>query len=393
MRKHSFTLFLTEPAVAAAVRMKEKQADARWMDHALALARHGEGLSSPNPMVGAVLVRGGRKVGEGFHVYDKLKHAEITALESAGRRARGATLYVNLEPCCHRGRTGPCTRAVIDAGVKRVVAAMRDPNPAVAGRGFRQLRVAGIKIDIGLREAEAQELNESFTRWVTARQPFVTLKSAMTFDNKIAWPAREKKKHSRWITSRESRNEVQRMRHASDAILTGIGTVLADNPSLTDRTGRPRRRPLLRVVFDSRLRLPRRSQLVRSAKGDLLIFTAAKIDSRKARRLEKAGAELVRVRRTTGGLDLRAILRELARRKILSVLIEAGTRVNSAALLARIVDKLVIFSAEKRAGSGGTPWATKRAADRIKRLSNFGIQRFGSDYCYSGYLRDVYGNH
>lgn len=363
------------------------------MDRALALARRGEGLASPNPMVGAVLVRADRKIGEGFHVYDKLKHAEILALESAGRQARGATLYVNLEPCSHHGRTGPCTRAIINAGVKRVVAAMRDPNPAIAGCGFRQLRAAGIKVEIGLREAEARELNERFARWITARQPFVTLKSAMTLDGAIAWPLLERKKHSRWITSRESRNEVQRMRHASDAVLTGIGTVLADDPALTDRTGRSRRRPLLRVILDSRLRLPPDSKLVRSAKGDLLIFTAARIDSPKARRLLEAGTEIVRVQRTRAGLNLRAILRDLARRNILSVLIEAGTRVNSAALLARIPDKLVIFSAEMTAGRGGTPWATTHAATRIKRLSNFGLQRFGPDYRYVGYLRDVYRNH
>ena len=174
----------------------------------------------------------------------------------------------------------------------------------------------------------------------------------MTLDGAIAWPLLGRKKHSRWITSRESRNEVQRMRHASDAIITGIGTVLADDPALTDRTGRSRRRPLLRVILDSRLRLPPDSKLVRSAKGDLLIFTAARIDSPKARRLLEAGAEIVRVQRTRAGLNLRAILRDLARRNILSVLIEAGTRVNSAALLARIPDKLVIFSA----GIDGRAW-------------------------------------
>ena len=363
------------------------------MDRALALARKGQGLASPNPMVGAVLVRGGRKVGEGFHAYDKLKHAEIVALDSAGKSARGATLYVNLEPCCHRGRTGPCTKAIIAAGVKRVVAAMRDPNPAVAGRGFRQLRAAGIKVEVGLREPEAQTINEAFARWISARRPFVTLKTAMTRDGAIAWPLRGRKKHARWITSSESRAEVQRMRHASDAILTGVGTVLADNPSLTDRTGKCRRRALLRVILDSRLRIPLNSKLARSANGDLLIFTSAKVDSLKARRLTKTGAEVICTRRGAGGLDLRAILGELARRNIQSVLIEAGTRVNSAALMARVVDKLVIFSSESLAGPGGKPWATKLAAARIRKRTQFGIRQFGPDHCYSGNLRDVYGNH
>jgi diaminohydroxyphosphoribosylaminopyrimidine deaminase/5-amino-6-(5-phosphoribosylamino)uracil reductase len=373
--------------------MKQEHSDERWMDRALALARKGRGLASPNPMVGAVLVRDGRNVGEGFHVYDKLKHAEILALESAGRRARGATLYVNLEPCCHRGRTGPCTKAIVAAGVERVVTAMRDPNPAVAGRGFRELRATGIKVENGLREAEAQELNEAFARWISAQRPFVTLKTAMTRDGAIAWPSHGRKKHIRWITSRESRDEVQRMRHASDAILSGIGTVLADNPALTDRTGKRRRRRLLRVILDSRLRIPLNSKLVRSAKRDLLIFTTAKVDSPKARRVIKAGAEVLQARRGAGGVDIGAVLCELARRNILSVLIEAGTHVNSAALLAGIVDKLVIFSSEAPAGPGGKPWATKRAAGRIKKLTQFGIRRFGQDYCYTGNLRNVYRNH
>jgi diaminohydroxyphosphoribosylaminopyrimidine deaminase / 5-amino-6-(5-phosphoribosylamino)uracil reductase len=363
------------------------------MDRALALARRGEALASPNPMVGAVLVRNGKVVGEGFHKYDGRKHAEILALESAGSRSRGATLYVNLEPCSHHGRTAPCTKALIAAGVRRVVAAMRDPNRSVSGRGFRQLRAAGIKVEVGLREADARELNEAFARWIATRLPLVTLKSAMTVDGAIAWPRRTRKKFPRWISSRESRNEVQRMRHAADAILTGIGTVFADDPLLTDRTGRKRRRPLLRVVLDSRLRLPSRSRLARSASADVLIFTAARLNSPKAKQLQKAGVEVVRIRRTKSGLDIRAVLRELARREILSVMIEAGTAVNSSALLARIVDKLVIFGAEKVAGPGGKPWVTKRAAARLYTLSALRMQRFGPDRCFTGYLRDVYRNH
>jgi diaminohydroxyphosphoribosylaminopyrimidine deaminase/5-amino-6-(5-phosphoribosylamino)uracil reductase len=203
-------------------------------------------------MVGAAIVRDGRVVGEGFHTYQGIKHAEVIALESAGKKSLGATLYINLEPCSHHGRTPPCTKALIAGGVRRVVAAMRDPNPKVAGRGFRQLRAAGIKVEVGLRDLEARQLNEGFARWITARLPLVTLKSAMTVDGAIAWPARARKKSPRWITSRESRKQVQKMRHAHDAVLTGIGTVLADDPLLTDRTKRPRRRALLRVILDSR---------------------------------------------------------------------------------------------------------------------------------------------
>jgi diaminohydroxyphosphoribosylaminopyrimidine deaminase/5-amino-6-(5-phosphoribosylamino)uracil reductase len=363
------------------------------MDRALALALQGEAMASPNPMVGAVLVRNGRVVGEGLHTYQGIKHAEIIALESAGSKSRGATLYINLEPCYHRGRTGPCTKALIAAGVRRVVAAMRDPNPKVAGRGFRQLRAAGIEVEAGLREIEARQLNEGFTRWITSGLPLVTLKSAMTVDGAISWPVRTRDQSSRWITSKESRKHVQKMRHAQDAVLTGIGTVLADDPLLTDRTKRPRRRRLLRVILDTRLRLSTGSRVVRSAKNDVLVFTAAQLESPKATRLRNAGIELVRIRRTRNGLDIRAVLRELARREILKVIIEAGTAVNSSALLARAADKLVVFRTEKTAGPGRKPWATKKAVATLDTLSELRNQRFGSDECFTGYLRDVYGHH
>jgi diaminohydroxyphosphoribosylaminopyrimidine deaminase / 5-amino-6-(5-phosphoribosylamino)uracil reductase len=367
--------------------------DAKWMDRALELARRGEALAGPNPMVGAVLVKNGRLVGEGFHTYEGIKHAEIIAIEAAGRKSRGATLYINLEPCSHQGRTPPCANALIAAGVRRVVAAMGDPNPKVAGRGFKLLRAAEIKVDIGLRQREAQELNEGFARWIASRLPLVTLKSAVTLDGAIAWPRRARKKSPRWITSAESRSEVQRMRHAADAILTGIGTVLADDPLLTDRTELPRKRPLLRVILDSRLRLPVRSKLVRSVKNDVLVFTRAKLNSPKAIALQGAGVELMQVKRESAGLDMRAVLRELGRREIQNVMIEAGSKINSAALLARIVDKLVIFGTDKIAGLGGKPCAEKRAADKVKRLSALRIRHVGPDYCYTGYLRDVYRNH
>jgi diaminohydroxyphosphoribosylaminopyrimidine deaminase/5-amino-6-(5-phosphoribosylamino)uracil reductase len=379
--------------VSSSTNTKRAADDAKWMDRALELARRVEALAGPNPMVGAVLVKNGRVVGEGFHTYDGIKHAEIIAIEAAGRKSRGATLYINLEPCSHQGRTPPCANALIAAGVRRVVAAMGDPNPKVAGRGFKLLRAAEIKVDIGLRQREAQELNEGFARWIATRLPLVTLKSAVTLDGAIAWPRRARKKSPRWITSAESRGEVQRMRHAADAILTGIGTVLADDPLLTDRTELPRKRPLLRVILDSRLRLPVRSKLVRSVKNDVLVFTRAKLNSPKAIALQGAGVELMQVKRESAGLDMRAVLRELGRREIQNVMIEAGSKINSAALLARIVDKLVIFGTDKIAGLGGKPWAEKRVADKVKRLSALRIRHVGPDYCYTGYLRDVYRNH
>jgi len=356
------------------------------MARALALARRGQALASPNPMVGAVLVRHGKVVGQGFHTYDGLRHAEIIALESAGPAARGATLYINLEPCSHQGRTPPCTRALIAAGVARVVAAMPDPNPRVAGRGFRQLRAAGIKVEYAdaFRE-EAQRLNEAFAAWIITRRPFVTLKSALTLDGRLALPG------ARWITSQASRAEVQRMRHASDALLTGIGTVLADDPLLTDRTGLPRRRPLLRVVVDSRLRLSPRSRLARSARGDVLVFTCASDSGARARALRRAGIEICSVRRSrTGEPDLRAVSAELGRRDILSVLLEAGPTLNAAASGAGLVDKIRFFYAPKIAGTLASPGSSSKRAVPPRELSGLRIERFGPDVAVEGYLRDVY---
>ena len=384
-------------APASSVTAPTAAADAVFMDHALELAARGVALASPNPMVGAVSVREGKIVGEGFHTYEGGRHAEIVALETAGEAARGATLYVSLEPCCHTGRTGPCTKAVIAAGVTRVVVAIEDPNPAVAGRGFKQLRAAGIEVVVGLREAEARRLNEAFARWIITRRPLVTLKSALTLDGQLVLPhprgrARRPRK-DRWISSPESRAEVQRMRHASDALLTGIGTVLVDDPLLTDRTGLPRRRKLLRVVMDSRLQLPLRSKLVRSADGDVLVFTRAREDSPKARALRRAGIEVVHVAGRGAKPDLRAVVAELGRREILSVLLEAGATLNSASLSAGIVDKMRVFFAPKVAGFAGTT-AGKRAASNglrsAQELQHITMAQFGVDFAIEGYLHDVY---
>ena len=368
------------------------------MDRALRLARQGEAQASPNPMVGAVLVRGGRVLAEAFHTYTGLRHAETLVLEAAGAAARGATLYVNLEPCCHTGRTGPCTDAIIKAGVGRVVASMTDPNPAVAGRGLKQLRKAGIEVEVGVREAEARRLNEAFARWISTGLPLVTLKSALTLDGRITLPKQDGRRASRgggrWITSEESRAEVQHMRHAADAVLTGIGTILADNPLLTDRTGLPRRRKLWRVVVDSRLRLPLRSKLVKSAEGDVLVFTRESPDTSRARALRRAGVEIARVRGRGRSIDLRAVLGELGRREVLSVLLEAGARLNGAALEAGIVDKMLLFYAPKIAGRDGLPLALgpSRTPLSARKLRNVTLHRFGPDFAVEGYLRDVYRN-
>jgi diaminohydroxyphosphoribosylaminopyrimidine deaminase / 5-amino-6-(5-phosphoribosylamino)uracil reductase len=363
------------------------KSDEFWMARALDLARRGVGLAHPNPAVGAVIVKSGRIVGEGFHVYERRDHAEIVALRQAGKRAKGATLYVTLEPCCHTGRTGPCTRAVAAAGISRVVGAMRDPHSAVAGQGFQRLRRAGIAVTIGVGESEAQILNESFSRWIVSKRPFVTLKTALTLDGQISQRATS----ATWITSPASRKEVQRMRHAADALLTGIGTVLADDPRLNDRSGLPRRRRLLRVVLDSRLRLPLRSELVRSVAEDLLVFTGVSRDSKKARALIRAGVEVVRLRTRRGRpghIDLREVIRQLGRREILSLMVEAGAELNGATLEAGLVDKMVLFYAPKIMGSCGVPMARipSRFFAKSPPLTNLKLRRCGPDFVVEGYF-------
>ncbi|HEV2386152.1 MAG TPA: bifunctional diaminohydroxyphosphoribosylaminopyrimidine deaminase/5-amino-6-(5-phosphoribosylamino)uracil reductase RibD [Candidatus Acidoferrales bacterium] len=365
--------------------------DQRWMKRALELARRGEALAHPNPMVGAVVVCDGRVVGEGFHTYDGVRHAEVIALEQARNHAAGATLYVNFEPCCHNGRTGPCTQAIADARIRRVVAAMQDPNPLVAGKSFRWLQRRGIEVTAGAEAADARRLNEAFGRWVGSRRPLVTLKAAATLDGQLA-PANA---GQRWITSDASRQRGQRLRHAADAVLTGIGTVLADDPLLTDRTGLPRRRPLLRVVVDSRLRLPPASRLVRSAAGDVVVYTLRSPRSPAARRLAQRGVRVVRVRARTGKPDLVAVLEELGRAEILSVLAEAGPGLNGALLERKLADKVFLFYAPKILGRATVPLAraVAPAARPLAAVTAVRLHRFGPDVALEGYLRDVYRDH
>jgi diaminohydroxyphosphoribosylaminopyrimidine deaminase/5-amino-6-(5-phosphoribosylamino)uracil reductase len=369
----------------------------RFMEHALELARKGLGLASPNPMVGCILVREGQIVGEGFHQYEKRAHAEIVALKSAGEKARGSTMYVTLEPCNHTSRTGPCTEAIIAAGVQRVVAAMEDPNPANSGSGFDRLRAAGIEVFTGAGEQEARSLNEPFARWIRTKKPFVTLKSALTLDGQLALPPERSKSHGRsskkkassWITSEESRAEVHRMRHAADAVLTGIGTVKIDDPLLTDRSGLPRRRPLLRVILDWGLTISPHSRIVQSAKNDVLVFTQQHANTRRIRALEKAGVEVVRAASRNGQIHLEAVLAELGRREILSVLLEAGPTLNGAALLAGIVHKFFLFYAPKISGEARVPFAIAPNL-KLPPLQRLRTQSFGSDIALEAYLQDVY---
>lgn len=315
-----------------------------YMAEALAEARKGLGQTSPNPAVGAVIVNQGAVVGRGFHVYADKSHAEIVALLAAGGRARGATVYLTLEPCSHEGRTGPCADALIAAGVGAVVVAMEDPNPLVSGKGMEKLRAAGIPVTLAAEHAEeAERLNEAFCFYMRERRPLVTLKSALTLDGKIAAPD----DNEGWITSEKARLHVQQLRHLTDTIVTGIGTVEADDCALTDRTGLPRSRPLLRIVLDSQLRVRPDSLMVQSGAADLLIATTSAANAERRRALEKAGVEIVVLDGPDGRTNLRALVEFLAGRGYQSLMIEAGSKVNGAALDAGIVDKIFFYYAPK----------------------------------------------
>jgi len=327
--------------------MREAFMGQAFMRAALDLAKKGIALATPNPMVGAVIVQDGEIVGRGFHTWAGLKHAEILALEEAGSRARGAVVYVTLEPCSHTGRTPPCVDALLAAGIAKIVAASADPNPLVAGEGFRGLRSAGVQVEIATDfGVEAEKLNEPFFHFIRTGRPLVILKSALTLDGKIAAP----EDNTGWITSERARAHVQELRHASDAIVTGIGTVLADDPQLTDRTGLPRARPLLRVVLDSTLRLPLESRLVETANEDLIVVGTSAASAERRRALENRGIVVKVFDGPRGRVDIRDVIALLGERRCLSVMIEAGSKVNWAALESGAVDKVFLYYAPKILG-------------------------------------------
>ena len=344
-----------------------------YMLQALALARQGTALASPNPMVGCVIVRDETVVGQGFHTWNGIKHAEVLALEQAGDLAAGATAWVTLEPCSHTGRTGPCADALSAAKIARVVIASGDPNPLVSGEGVRRLQAAGIEVTAATEhQAAAEKLNEGFIHFMRTGRPLVTLKCAVTLDGKIAAP----EDNTGWITSERARAHVQELRHATDAMLTGIGTAVADDPLLTDRSGLPRSRKLLRVVLDSTLRLPLDSKLMQSADGDLLIAATSAASGERRRALENRGAEVVIFDGPRGRVDIRDVIALLGKRQCLNVMIEAGSKVNWAALEAGAVDKVFFYYAPKILGGldslpmvGGTGRQRRMDAIRLERTT------------------------
>jgi len=381
------------------------ETDERFLHRALDLARQGIALASPNPRVGAVIANEqGEVMGQGFHTYDGLKHAEVLAIEQAGEKARGSTLYINLEPCSHQGRTGPCADAVIAAGVRRVVACMQDPNPQVSGQGFCRLRDAGIEVLTGILEDEARALNEPFAKYIRTRTPLITLKAAMTLDGKIAPPPSQSPNPtalgaggttSGWITSEPARAHVQELRHQHDAILVGIGTIVADDPLLTDRTTKPRRRRLLRVIVDSKLRLPMSSRVVQTAQEDVVVLCSFAEEKRK-KELQDHGIRVEQIPSVTvdGRPDMAGIARRLGEMEITSLLIEGGSMINWMALASGLVDKVFLYYAPKiLAGAGSVPFATGEGFPRMSEaayVKSIRLHRFGEDFAVEGYLKDPY---
>ncbi|OGX38520.1 MAG: riboflavin biosynthesis protein RibD [Omnitrophica WOR_2 bacterium RIFCSPHIGHO2_02_FULL_68_15] len=340
--------------------------DDRFMGMALALAARAQGQTRPNPMVGAVVVRHGRVVGIGYHHRAGWPHAEVLALRTAGARARGAVLYVTLEPCRHTGRTPPCVPAIVAAGVRRVVAAMPDPSPRMRGRGLRALRAAGLAVRAGVCRAEAQRLNEVYLTWRRRLRPFVTVKVAQSLDGKIATVTGD----SRWITGPAARRVAHALRGSVDAIMVGVRTVLADNPRLTVRKGTLAQaslfRPPLKVVVDSTCRTPTTARLLTG--GDpVLIATTTRAPSARRRALAARGAEILVLPSRDGQVDLRALLRALARREITHLLLEGGGELIAAALRDRLVDRWIAFLAPSLIGGRAAPTPVGGAGIRALR--------------------------
>jgi diaminohydroxyphosphoribosylaminopyrimidine deaminase/5-amino-6-(5-phosphoribosylamino)uracil reductase len=318
-----------------------------WMQQALDLARQGKGRTSPNPAVGCVIECAGHFLGSGFHTYAGVDHAEVIALRQAGAAARGATLYCTLEPCAHHGRTGPCAQAIAAAGIAHVVIAAEDPNPLVSGKGISMLRAANIEVTLDSdAKAPAEKLNESFIHFMKTGRPLVTIKAALTLDGKIAAP----QDNLGWITSDVARADVQMVRHYSDSIVTGLGTVLEDDCLLTDRSGFERSRPLLRIVLDSQFRIPHTAKIITSAQNDVLVVgtSAGPADRRKA--LESLGIQTLIADGPAGRTDPRKVVQYLAQNRYLSLMVEAGSHVNWSMLDTQIADKVLFYYAPKILG-------------------------------------------
>jgi diaminohydroxyphosphoribosylaminopyrimidine deaminase/5-amino-6-(5-phosphoribosylamino)uracil reductase len=377
--------------------------DKYFMKMALELARKGLGFTSPNPMVGAVIIKDGKIAGKGYHKAVGKAHAEINAINDAKSLASGGTLYVTLEPCNHTGRTLPCTLKIAEAGIKRVVIAMKDPNPNVKGGGIDYLKNKGIDVTLGICEDEAKKLNEAFIKFVETGSPFVTLKCAATLDGRIAtrtgdarWVSGEESRtrtgDARWVSGEESRRFVHKLRHAADAIMVGVNTVKIDNPSLTTRLDDINGLDPVRIILDTNLSISEEARVLQlDSDSDTIIITCSSVSEDKKNRIEKKGAKIIEAPVRDGLIDLASLMVQLGTLGITSLLIEGGSRVNASALSAGIVDKAIFFYAPKiLGGDDGIPMCMGPGPDLMKNcipVKNINVHRFGDDVMIEGYIK------
>lgn len=360
--------------------------DALYMKRALRLARRAEGMTSPNPPVGAVIARGGRIIGEGYHRKAGLPHAEIEALQRASGGLKGATLYVTLEPCCHWGKTPPCVDAVIGRGIRRVVVGARDPNPLVSGKGIKALRGAGIEVAEGVLEEQCRAVIRPYAMHITTGLPYVTLKLSASLDGRIATSSGE----SKWISSQASRKLAHRMRSTADAVMVGLNTVISDDPELTVRLVKGK--DPVRVVVDTYLRTPLTAKVLGGGKGKAMVFTASISNAGKADKMKDLGVDVIRVKRSAEGVDLKTVLRELGKRGITSLLVEGGGALTASFIRQGLVDRLVYFVAPILIGADGT---ASVGAMHIKRLGDapllkgVSIKMIEKDMLVEGYFKEI----
>jgi len=361
--------------------------DEHYMWHAIELAKKGVGKTSPNPAVGCVIVADGKIVGAGYHEKAGMPHAEAVALEDAGGLANGATAYVTLEPCCCYGRTPPCTQALINAGIVRVVAAMQDPNPQVSGNGFKELERAGVDVEVGLLEAEARKLNDAYSTYIKRNRPYVTLKAAVTLDGKIATRTGE----SKWISGDEARHYVHELRDKADAVLVGVNTVIKDDPLLTARPVGREGKPIKRVILDSKLRIPEYAKVLNEENEDIetIIATTQNAPLATVRALEKPNVKVLFVDESGGRVDMQKLMVELARDGITDLLIEGGAEIYASALEAGIVDKVLLFVAPKILGGDSKSVVGGAGAEKLAQainLRNLTAKKMGDDLMIEGYF-------
>lgn len=362
--------------------------DIKYMERALELAQKGVGYTNPNPLVGAVIVKDGKIIGEGYHEVYGGNHAEVNAFKNATEDVKGATMYVTLEPCAHYGKTPPCVNAIVEKGIKKVVVSLGDPNPEVEGRGIKFLRDNGIEVVTGVLEKESRRINEIFLKYITTKLPFCILKTAMTLDGKIATRTGD----SKWITNEESRKYVHKLRHRVAAIMVGIGTVLQDNPYLNTRLESIKGSDPIRVIVDTYAKIPIEANVLNSQSNARTIIASTELAPKeKFRKLEGKGAEIIVTPLKDGRVDLNHLIKSLGERKIDSVLIEGGSELNYSAVEAGIVDKVNAFIAPKFIGGGQTKTPIGGLGRTLMKdailLKNISVHRFGNDIMIEGYLK------